>query len=134
MIRLLQPRRRPSRTASAGAGVLAWVFALAIALQALVLPSHIHLQPESSAPALSLLAEAQYDEHGSGKNAPVPVDSGHCLLCQQIASAGAAVLPASPAAPPMLAAQGTGPSAPVEARIETGLSHHWLSRGPPLQA
>src|SRR5262245_36149271 len=119
------------RAASTRRSLIAWFCALAIAFQCVVIQGHFHLanagvsafdQTESSGPA-----PVQKDK------APGGGPSG-CFICQQLAMAGSAVLPDSPA-PVVVATSEAATVLPAKiAAIEAAPSHHWRSRAPPVPA
>jgi len=123
--------RRVPRATAGRRGLIAWFGALAIVFQCVVIQGHFHLayagtpafdQVESTSPA-----PVQKDKAPGG-------DPSGCFICQQMAMAGSAVLPDSPA-PIVVAASETTTLLPAKiAAIAAAPSHHWRSRAPPIPA
>jgi hypothetical protein len=110
-------------------GLAAWLFALVVALPAMVLQVHVHLS--DVAPAASAYG------HSHAPVAPdktAPIDPEHCLICQQIAATGSGVVPVQLEARPALRAEAVSHVAQSAVRVQPRASHHWTSRGPPRQA
>lgn len=122
-------RRNHSRLQRRPSGLVAWLFALVVALPAMVLQVHVHLS--DVAPAASAYG------HSHAPAAPdqtAPIDPEHCLICQQIAATGTGVVPVQLAALPVLRAEAISHETPSAARVQPRASHHWTSRGPPARA
>ena len=117
------------RPRSAG---LAWLCALAVAFQCIVVSGHIHTRAELAAVAPAPTSVDVSAEAGSAKKHGAPVDSSACFICQQLSIAGSAVLPEAPAPVLILQEAMSGPNPADAAFTHAAHSHHWLSRGPPI--
>ncbi len=113
-----------------------WLAVMAIAFQCIVVQSHIHVPatlgsvPHVVAVGLDANASNRGDK-GSGR-APRDDDTANCFICQQMALAGAALLPVS-AAPVLVALEQAAPTVAYHvAVLRTVRSHSWRSRAPPL--
>jgi hypothetical protein len=122
--------------------LIAWLAALAIAFQCIVVQSHIHV---GATPAWTPLASAHVSVGPSNeaplarpgdvgtRHAPLPADPAGCFICQQIAMAGAAVLPATPT-PVVVELASIVHLAMIEvAAPRPRASHDWRSRAPPIR-
>ena len=114
-----------------------WLAVLAVAFQCIVVQSHVHgatgpawrEQAAAAQPATNPIASR---DQGPSR-VPKDDDPANCFICQQMALAGAALLPVSPA--PILVAQdiATPTAAYHFAALRSIRSHAWRSRAPPLQ-
>jgi hypothetical protein len=124
-------------TAKTRAVVLAWLCTFAIAFQCIVVQSHVHgAAPRpaelQSASASIDAAPIQAKADPARKQAPSNEKQSGCFICQQMAMAGAAVLPAS-ATPVQIERQLARQPAATEVAVAGGqVSHTWRSRAPPL--
>ena len=117
--------------------VLAWLCTFAIAFQCIVVQSHVHgaaarlaeLQLAStSIEAASVHAKAD----SARKQAPPNEKQSSCFICQQMAMAGAAVLPTS-AVPVQIERELVKQPAAIEVAVAgSQVSHIWRSRAPPI--
>jgi hypothetical protein len=123
--------------------LIAWIAALAIAFQCIVVQSHIHIgvtpawahQASTDLGAIAVsdnsLAAEQSDD--GTRHAPTPADPAGCFICQQMAMAGAAVLPATPAPIVIQLASIVHAVMAEVAAPRTRASHDWRSRAPPIR-
>ncbi|HEV7693225.1 MAG TPA: DUF2946 family protein [Hyphomonadaceae bacterium] len=116
--------------------VLAWLCAFAIAFQCIIAPAHIHTRAAdlavASAPAAAAADNATQKAELPSKQRPADDTQSHCFICQQMAIAGAAILPDSPT--PILIHRDLSVAAPAIEIVTVSLrpSHIWRSRAPPL--
>jgi len=115
--------------------LLGWLCVFAIAFQCIVVPAHIHAKPADLAVATPTAVAAGIATQKAELPAkPRPVDDtqSHCFICQQMALAGAAILPTTPA--PILIERDLGEVAPTfeVAVVSRRPSHIWRSRAPPI--
>ena len=128
--------------------LIAWVAALAIAFQCIVLQSHVHVGAApawsqtvsadggavaASSAARSIAVARTQSGDVDTRHGPSPAGPAGCFICQQMAMAGAAVLPLSPA--PVIAQQtAIMVMAMAEvAALRPRASHDWRSRAPPIR-
>jgi hypothetical protein len=121
--------------ARTNAFVLGWLCVFAIAFQCIIVPAHIHTksadQAVVSAAAAATADNAAQKTDPSSKQRPADDTQSHCFICQQMALAGAAILPAAPA--PILIQRDLSEAAPALeiALVSLSPSHIWRSRAPP---
>jgi len=116
--------------------VLAWLCAFAIAFQCILVPAHTHTRAAdlavASAPAAIAADNATQTAELPTKQRPADDTQSHCFICQQMAIAGAAILPETPA--PILIQRDLSEAGPFVqiAAVSLRPSHIWRSRAPPL--
>ena len=105
--------------------VAAFLGLLAIAIQILVVQTHVHL-PIAHASYLSSLSAVSNIPLGS----PVDEDQANCPLCQEMVHAGSFLLPAAILTPTPIVADSD--AAAFEEIISISVtSHSWRGRAPP---
>jgi hypothetical protein len=115
--------------------VLAWLCTFAIAFQCILVPAHIHTKSAglqvASAQAVATADNVTQNAELPSKQRPANDTQSHCFICQQMALAGAAILPDSPT--PILIQRDLSVAAlAVEiAAVSLRPSHIWRSRAPP---
>jgi hypothetical protein len=115
--------------------VLAWLCTFAIAFQCIIVPAHIHTK--SAGLQIASTQAAATADNGTrkadlpGKQRPADDTQSHCFICQQMALAGAAILPDTPA--PILIQRDLSEAPPAAEIVSVSLSpsHIWRSRAPP---
>lgn len=105
----------------------AWIGALAILLNAVVVQSHFDARSAPLAAALSASASAS---NALAENQDKPPLSA-CALCETAAFAGGMVLDAPPALPVSAQFELETSHAPRAAPVAARASHAWRSRAPP---
>jgi hypothetical protein len=123
--------------------LFAWIAALAIAFQCIVVQSHVHIgvQPtwahqvsfDQGAVPSSDHASIALKGDADTRHAPVPADPAGCFICQQMAMAGAALVPATPTPIVIQLAAIVHTLMAEVATPRPRASHDWRSRAPPIR-
>ena len=113
---------------------------LALAIQAFVVQTHVHLHTDQLAfgragnvQVATFESQARSLRSSEGKSRPIPADDDrdHCALCQALAVIGNALAPDAPSLA-MPAEISFVIVLPLDDSFHVAtLSHDWLSRGPP---
>jgi len=111
---------------------------LAMAIQAFVVQTHVHLHADllsfeqtADAQVASFASQSNAIQSSASKNVPVPADEDHCALCQALAVIGNAIAPVAPSLA-IPAEISFIVERPLDDHVHVAtLSHDWLSRGPP---
>jgi len=129
----MSPAARPYRRSAA----IAWLCALAIVFQAVILQSHIHMAPLAADEVQTASMIAAAPDAAAAKttpaHTPVKNDPANCYLCQQLKLVGSTVLPVSPVVVAIERALTTETAAIATEAVTPGVSHNWRSRAPPIQ-
>jgi hypothetical protein len=139
--RLSAERRPASWRATASrwrTALVPWLLALSLAIQCTIVQGHFHPGGQASwayaegMPALVKAAKAGGDLFVA---APLGDSSGQrapgCLLCEQMALAGSAILPEDAAPIHMAVAPGPDQISYQATSARSVVSHNWRSRAPP---
>lgn len=111
---------------------LAWLCCIAIAVQCIVVQSHVHLTSAQSANDIAFVpfAGTSQDKSANKPKPPVPA-SQVCFLCQQAAMTDLSLPPVSPAPILIKRVEEARATAIELALVLPQVSHSWRSRGPP---
>ena len=129
--------------------LIAWIGALAIAFQCIVVQSHVHVgaaptfshslsredgvRTPQRAPQPAIAAAMAHPGDLDTRHNPSPTDPSGCFICQQMAMAGAAVLPPSPLPAVVQRAEIVHTILAAVAAPRPRASHDWRSRAPPIE-
>jgi hypothetical protein len=114
---------------------LAWLCCIAVAVQCIVVQSHVHLTSAQAANDIAFVTfvGTSQDKSADKSKPPAPA-SRSCFLCQQAAMTGLSLPPVSPAPIQTKRVEGAQPTAIELALVLPQVSHSWRSRGPPTSS
>ena len=112
---------------------LASLCCIAIAVQCIVVQSHVHLTSAQAANNIAFVpfAGTSQDKSADKSKPPAPT-SQVCFLCQQAAMTDLSLPPVSPAPILPKRVEEAEPTAIELALVLPQVSHSWRSRGPPI--